>query len=193
VSASVAGRTRPELERVVGWFVNNVIFRSRVDGRTTFRSFLTELAETVREALANQSYPIHEVLGAVAPDYLTNPCALDQVGFFMTRPENLDDRGFGLILLNSGDARMEFGTLEIRSVPLKAEGCTRDLTLYVQEFDGHIYATLNYDTDLFEPATIARIAADYEAVLRASVADPDHPIARLAVGRSGTLAGAADH
>lgn len=182
VTASATGRTRPEFEHIVGWLVNNVIFRSRVEPQASFREFLRDLSATVHQGLEHQDCPIHLVLDAVDPQRHDQPSCLDQVGFFMSRPDNFDDGGFGIILLNHEDARVSFGSLEVASFPVAATGCTRDLTLYVQEFDGRIYGSFNFDADLFDAATIDRLAADYQSVLRTAVADPDRPIAALVAG-----------
>jgi non-ribosomal peptide synthetase component F len=190
VTATVAGRTRPEFERIIGWFGNLVIFRSLIDPQASFRSLVDQLAVTVLEGLANQDCPAPQAFAAADPGYMTNRTALNQVGFCMTRPDNLDDRGFGLILLNSGDARMEFGGIEIESIPVEACAAPRDLTISVQEFDGRVYVSLDYNADAFDHSTAARIAADYEAMLRAALEAPDETIAALAA-RPGARADAA--
>jgi non-ribosomal peptide synthetase component F len=99
----------------------------------------------------------------------------------MVRPDNFDDLGFGVLFLGNVAARVEFGSLEVESVPLPYRGATRDLAFYVQEHDGVIYGVIEYDAGLFEPATIERMADEYRAVLRAAVTAPDTPIDAIVV------------
>jgi hypothetical protein len=69
----VTGRDRPELERVIGFFVNTVVLRARVDGRRPFTEFLADVRRTVLDAFAHQEVPFEKVVDAVRQPARTAP------------------------------------------------------------------------------------------------------------------------
>jgi acyl transferase domain-containing protein/acyl carrier protein len=180
VTGTAAARTRPELERVIGSLYNFVFFRSALAPAASFREFVEQVDGLVANGLANQDYPTYDLFDEVEPGHLGKRTALEQVAFQMLRPENLDDRGFGSILLNEGGAKMQFGTLEIETLSFERRGCLRELTVYHIEHDDRIHLSIKYDADLFDAATAARILDDYQAMLRACIARPDARLAELA-------------
>ncbi len=179
VSGTAAARTRPELEQVIGSIYNFIFFRNRLAPTTSFRELVEQVAVTVADGLANQDYPAVAYLDQIDPGYLRERSVLDQVAFQMLRPENLDDRGFGSILLNEAGARMQFGSLEVETLGVEGRGCLRELTVYQIEHNDRIHLTIKYDADLFSAATALRILDDYQAVLRACVDRPEASLAAL--------------
>ncbi len=173
VTSTAAARTKPEFERVIGQFYNHLYFRSTIDPQASFSKYVEQLDTIVMEGLANQDYPAPAVIATVDPEYLTDRNAIDQVGFHMLRPDNLDDRGFAEMLLDMDGSSLQFGSIEIRSLPLADESCTRDFYFYYIQHDGQIHMKLRYNADMFEPKTASRIADDYAATLGAVLADPD--------------------
>lgn len=179
VSASAAARTRPEFERVIGSIYNFITFRTRLDTKASFRQLVDDVGTTVANGLAHQDYPCVDFFERVEPGHLGKRTALDQVAFQMLRPENLDDRGFGSILLNRPGAKMQFGSLEIETLSPPLAGCLRELTVYQIEHDGRIHLTIRYDADLFTATTAERILVDYQTMLKAAMARPDVAIGEL--------------
>ncbi len=175
VSATTSARNRKEFENVIGEFFNFVVFRSAIDPQTSFRDFVDAVAATVIEALDHQEYPYPLVFEAVQPDFVTRRTALDQVGFLMQRPDNVEDHGLSSILFNKD--KVQIGPFEIKTFPMSVAGIRRDLLFVEMENDGQIHMTISYNGDMFEQKTAVRLLEDYMKVVRAVVSDPDSSIA----------------
>ncbi|HEX8934314.1 MAG TPA: condensation domain-containing protein, partial [Pseudonocardiaceae bacterium] len=67
VGTVVSGRERAELEGLIGFFVNTLVLRSRVDDERSFTEFLTQVRETVLDALAHQQVPFERLVDELAP------------------------------------------------------------------------------------------------------------------------------
>jgi len=154
--------------------------RNRLQDAMSFEKHLEAVTATLREAIANQDYPIELVQKALEEDVGEVPPALGQLGCYMLRPDNLEDAGFGTLLQTVERATIKFGEIEITSVPIGQSGTGRDLTLYVQEQDGRIFSYFLYNADLFSATTMEQMAGDYMDMLRSIVDDPAAPLARIA-------------
>ncbi|MEZ5863060.1 MAG: SDR family NAD(P)-dependent oxidoreductase [Geminicoccaceae bacterium] len=172
VTASVAGRTRPELEQVIGAVRNYVAIRSAIDPRSRFADLVRATADTVADALAHQDYPGFEVFERVEPGYSGKRTIVDQVGFQMLRPTNLDDRGFGQLMLYEGGRKASFGSIEAETLTIEERGCYRELTFYEVEHEGNIYLLIHYDTDLFTAASAKRMLESYILMLERAIMEP---------------------
>ncbi|WP_193191967.1 non-ribosomal peptide synthetase [Microbulbifer taiwanensis] len=159
VGVPVANRPRPELRQLVGLFVNTLVLRSRIDGRTSLQQLLAQVRESALGAQENQDLPFDQLVEALRPERSAARNPLFQVMFNHLR----EDRGAfsrhtGLAATDwqmpAGDAQFELA-LDTR------EGA-----------DGHLSVTFTYAAELFEPATIARLADHYLLLLGALSAQP---------------------
>ncbi|WP_406009280.1 amino acid adenylation domain-containing protein [Streptomyces sp. NBC_00637] len=158
VASPTAGRPHPELDDVVGFFVNTVILRLRRTAGTTFRGWLGEVRETALDAFEHEYVAFDRLTAEFAPSRdLSRPplvqCALAYQG--ERRPQ----------------ARL--AGLDATPVPLDNGTAKFDLTLEVEEVHGQLVLTAEYSSDLFEPATVERILDRVTACLTAAVAAPD--------------------
>ncbi|WP_370963939.1 non-ribosomal peptide synthase/polyketide synthase [Amycolatopsis sp. cg9] len=163
VGTVTAGRDRAELERLVGFFVGTLTLRSTVDTRRSFREFLAEVRETVLDAFAHQDVPFERVVDAVQP--VRDP---SRTPLFQAM----------VVLQNTGD-RPGGGALVAGEVALPAASAPFDLLVQFEDDGGALNGAINYNTGLFDPATIDRLVARLRALLTALVADPDRPLAAL--------------
>jgi amino acid adenylation domain-containing protein len=161
VGVPVAGRTRPELERLIGFFVNILVLRSDLSANPPFRTLLARIREVALEAYAHQDVPFERLVKDLRPkrDMGRNP--LFQVSFQLfsgTRPG-----------ASNGDALLEVekGTANI------------DLALDLWESGQDISGYFEYSTDLFESPTIQRMMNHFLTLLEAIVRDPDQRISEL--------------
>ena len=158
VGTPVAGRNRSELEGIVGFFLNNVVLRCRLDADTDFEAALAAVRDTCREAFAHQELPFDRLVAELAPERDLSKTPLYQVAF------DLHDEKLTASAANPAD----WATLLDVSRIAKT-----DLTLYLRaEPDGTLAGGLEYATSLFEPATVERMARHFLALLDAIVADP---------------------
>ncbi|SDO60984.1 non-ribosomal peptide synthetase [Lentzea jiangxiensis] len=164
VGTVTSGRDRAELEGLVGFFVNTLVLRSTVDGSATFREFLGEVRGGVLDAFAHQDVPFERVVDELRPDRDTSRTPLFQSM---------------VILQNTPDAVPELPGLRVEDLPLPKVAANFDLTWEFQEDDDALHAAVNYNTDLFDAATVERMAGHLRVLLTAAATDPDRPLADL--------------
>ncbi|GFJ83719.1 MupA/Atu3671 family FMN-dependent luciferase-like monooxygenase [Phytohabitans houttuyneae] len=177
IGTPVAGRERPELAGLIGFFTNTLVLRCDLASQPTFRQLVRRLWTEVREALAHQELPFEKLVEELHPerDLAQNP--LFQVLFSYRYEEAAELRLDGCqvcpVLGDTGTARF-------------------DLTLSLARTAAGVTGRLEYSTDLFEAATAERIAARYASVATGAATAPDRPIDELPVlpaAEAATLAG----
>ncbi|MGC4891618.1 amino acid adenylation domain-containing protein [Micromonospora sp. DT227] len=162
VGAPVAGRSRPETENVVGFFLNSVVLRCRLDGAMTVAEALERVRDVCKQALSHQSLPFDELVADLAPPRDSSRTPLYQVAFDF----------HGAELSGAPEDEADLDTLVHASRVAKT-----DLTLYVRpQPDGAMVGLLEYATSLFERATIERMAGQLIELVSAICA---HPAGRL--------------
>jgi amino acid adenylation domain-containing protein len=143
IGVPVANRTRAEIEKLIGFFVNTVVMRIDLSGHPTLGELVARVKETALDAYAHQDLPFETLVEALQParDRSRHP-------LFQT-----------MFVLQSAPAEpLRLGELTIQPQPLDTGISKFDLTLLVEESPDALEAVLEYDSDLFEPATIARLA-----------------------------------
>jgi amino acid adenylation domain-containing protein len=164
LGTNVAGRDRPELEGLIGDFAETLVLRARVESRTSFRELLAWARNDLLEAQVHRDLPFERLVEHLRPEreMATNP--LFQVSFvFQNAPAG-----------GAAPPGVSLGTL-----PVERGLAKLDLTLEMVERDGTFSGYLEYNTDLFERATAARLAADFVRLLSAAAADPDRAAGEL--------------
>ncbi len=164
VGSPIAGRTRPEIEGLIGFFVNSLALRADLSGAPSFRQLLGRVRETALAAYANQDLPFDTVVEAVQPERHLSHAPLFQVMFAL---QNAPEHTPALAGLRAEPVEIHNGTSQF------------DLTLFVSEHAGSISGMFEYNSDLFDAATVARMAGHYSALLAAAAAEPDRPVAAL--------------
>src|SRR5829696_6378643 len=177
-----AGRSKAEFAPLIGYFVNPLVLKATVSGDATFEALLVHVRRSVLDAFEHQDYPFSILVERLqaARDPTRSP--LFQVMFSMHKA-HLGDEGLSLFALGEAGARINLGGLELTSVPLKQRVAQFDLTLVMAEAGEELYATFEYNTDLFDATIIEQIAQNFRTLLDAIVANPAETISRLPVGR----------
>ncbi|WP_098024648.1 non-ribosomal peptide synthetase/MFS transporter [Streptomyces sp. st115] len=162
VGSPVAGRPEPELEGLVGMFVNVLALRARLDGDPAFTELLARTRETCLEAYAHQELPFAQLVSElnVERDVTRSPV-------------------FQAVLAiqnYASAAPQEELALEIEPFGLRAAGTRFDLELFLMEWPGGLRGAFNYNTDLFDESGIARIADSLDRLLHAVADRPDLPV-----------------
>jgi amino acid adenylation domain-containing protein len=161
VGSPLANRDTPELEPLIGCFVNNVVMRGRLGGNPSFREFIRRTAATVLGAFDHREVPFDRVVEAVSPERSTSHSPIFQTLFsFHSFPISLAEP--------SG----------LRTEPIKLDGdglgtARFDITLEMDEHEGALRIVYEYATDLFDEATIARMHDQYLELLRQVVTAPE--------------------
>ncbi|MFD4544578.1 amino acid adenylation domain-containing protein [Streptomyces bauhiniae] len=158
VGTPVAGRTRPEVERTVGFFLNSLVLRCRLDGALSCTEALDRLRTTCQEAYAHQNLSFEHIVDELRPERDLSRTPLYQVAF------NLHD---GHLIGGMPDKA------DIDYLHPARQVAKTDLTLYVRsESDGTWSGAFEYATALFEHETVERLAEQFLRLLEAFVADP---------------------
>ncbi|MEU4832121.1 amino acid adenylation domain-containing protein [Streptosporangium sp. NPDC023615] len=153
VGSPVAGRELPELDGLIGMFVNTLPLRSDLGGDPSFAEALDRVRTTVLEAFDHQNVPFAKLVEVVDPPRDPGRTPLFQVGFNQVA---VDGRG-----------RYGNGTSQT------------DLTMELHNPEGALEGWIEYSTDLYDEATIRRLVSGFLTLLGAAVADPGLPLSRL--------------
>ncbi|WP_051763149.1 condensation domain-containing protein [Streptomyces virginiae] len=165
VGIPVAGRTRPELQELIGCFINMVPVRVGLGGDPAFRGLLARTRTALLDASAQQELPFDKLVEA-----LVSRRGRDFLPVFRVMFSFLKERSDPV-----------FAGLEHCSLDLTGPQDTAkyDLSLYAQESGAGVALTLEYDTDLFEPETATALLAAYEQTLHDAITFPDGPVLDL--------------
>ena len=176
VGSPLAGRVHPELAGMVGYFINPVALRSKVDGDPTFADYLKQTAAQVSGALEHQQYPFSRLVRQLnLPRDPSRPLVY-QVSFAMERVPGVDEADIATFLIGKGGHKLYFGDISVETLDLALRQAQFEITLVIEEAGGSIFGCWQYNRDLFEPETIAHLNALYAQVLRSIT---DNPLKRL--------------
>jgi amino acid adenylation domain-containing protein len=166
VGTPVAGRTRAEVEPLIGCFVNTLVLRTRLDAGQSFRELLRRVRETALGAYAHQEVPFERVVEELHPERSLDQSPLFQVVF---------------TLQNAPMPPLELPGLKLSLMDVDDETARFDLSLEVVETPDGLRGMLHYDVGLFDAAAVARMAAHLQTLLEGAVAGPDTPVSLLPV------------
>jgi natural product biosynthesis luciferase-like monooxygenase protein/FkbM family methyltransferase len=164
VGSPIANRTRSEIQGLIGLFANTLVLRSDLAGNPTFQECLGRVRDSCLGAYAHQDVPFEKLVEVLRParDVSRNP--LFQVMF---------------ALQNAPMPALELSGLTLRRLEIDHGTAQLDLTLNLEERDDGLHGWFEYNTDLFDAGTIARLAGHFQTLLAAVVATPATPIAQL--------------
>jgi hypothetical protein len=173
VGSPVLGRSRVEFEGIVGLFTNPVILRANCSGNPTFEAFLAQVRQTVLAALEHQDYPTLLLVERLRPARDLSRPPLCQVMFVLDKPHQLAEQGAPAFVLGDSGLRMNPGGLELEALPLEHRAATLDLVMLTIETVHSLSVSIRYNSELFDAATITRIAKHFETLLRHVVTQAD--------------------
>jgi non-ribosomal peptide synthetase component F len=169
VAITVANRSDPRTERLIGPVANTVLICTRLDADLSFDEALGRVRSAVIEAVANQETPFDIVADRLADDYGLDPASLVQVMFVL---QNLVGKQLNL----TGTDVQPFSTGE--SQPIISVDRTA-LTVTLAETESGLEGTCRYKGDLFEPTTIQGWLSSYMIILGKAAANPELSLGRL--------------
>ncbi|MBW4635491.1 MAG: amino acid adenylation domain-containing protein [Iphinoe sp. HA4291-MV1] len=179
VGSPTTGRSRADLAGVVGYFVNPVVLRADLSGNPTFEAFLSQVRSTVLDAFAHQDYPFARLVEQLQPIRDPSRSPLFQVMFVLQKAHLRNQEGLAAFALGETGARIKLGELELESLSLEKRIAQFDLTLMMAEVDGVLSGSWQYNTDLFDSATIARMVNHFQTLLEGIVAEPQKLVSNL--------------
>ncbi|HEX7241006.1 MAG TPA: amino acid adenylation domain-containing protein, partial [Longimicrobiaceae bacterium] len=161
VGSPIAGRTRAEVEGLIGFFANTLVLRTDLSGSPTFRDLLARVRETTLGAYQHQDLPFERLVEELAPQRSLSHTPLFQVL---------------LVLQNTGPADLRLGPLEAHPLDSEFSIAKFDLTFALAEREDRLAGALSYRTALWGRAAVERMLGHFGALLEAAVADPDRRV-----------------
>jgi amino acid adenylation domain-containing protein len=164
VGTLIANRNRVELEALIGYFVNILVLRTNLAGDPSFRTLLARVRTTTLGAYENQDVPYEKLLEELRP-----PRDLSRNPLFQVL----------LVLHNMPRQTLELPGLTVSPLEIDPGTARFDVALEFWETPEGLRGRFEYNTDLFEADTIARMAEHLQTLIEGIVADPEQRLSRL--------------
>jgi amino acid adenylation domain-containing protein len=164
VASLIANRNRIETERLIGMFANTIVLRTDLAGDPRFSEVLRRVRRVTLDAYRNQDMPIEEIFKALRVPRSLDRNALLRVMF---------------ILQNAVPKVPALPGLSVQFVDVDPGTARCDLVLEIIDAGEELDGWFEYDVDLFDSDTIARMASHLKVLLEAILENPDTPISRL--------------
>jgi pristinamycin I synthase-3/4 len=164
VGTPIANRNRLVIENLIGSFANNLVLRTELSGEISFRDVLNRIRQGALDAYDNQDYPFEKLVEELRPRRDLSRSPLMQIWF---------------AYFNVGLENAVLPGLELEELEVGAPGAKFDLSLSITETGGRLRCAWEYNTDLFEAATIRRMAQHFLTLLQSICEHPGTPIAAL--------------
>jgi len=156
----VAGRDRPEIEDLIGYFNNLVLLRTELDGDPSFRELINRVRKVVLEAFENQNVPFQKV--AEIPNVVRTPLTR---GMFALRDASIQT-------LNLPGIAASF-------VDMRKIAADFDLAIYMATNAGKLNGVLEYNAELFDRITADQLVRNFQTILEHVLSAPDASISNL--------------
>jgi amino acid adenylation domain-containing protein len=179
IGSPVSGRNRSQLAGLIGYFVNPVLLRVDLSGQPTFTGFLNQVRQRVLGALAHQDYPFPMLVERLGAKRDASRAPLYQASFVLQREYGTERGDLSRLALGESGVRIKSGVLEVESFELAERITPFDLTLMMAETGDSISATFEYNRDLFDSATISRMAQHFTSLVSAIGSNPDRLVSDL--------------
>lgn len=160
----IANRSRPELEKLIGFFVNILVMRTDLSGDPTFREVLKRVRKVSLEAYAHQDIPFEKLVEELHPERETGRSPLFQVAFQLFNVPPTTGK-----LAGGSELQLETGITKF------------DIRIDLWDNQQGLSAMFEYSTDLFDATTITRMIGHYQTLLERIGANPDLPISQLSL------------
>jgi hypothetical protein len=172
VGSPVAGRTRPETEGLIGFFLNTLVLRTDLSGNPSFQELLGRVREVALGAYAHQDVPFEKLVEELQPERDLSHNPLFQVMFILQNAA-----------IPEVEALPETSLHQLSLSPLEVDCGTSkfDLKFSLWEDTEGFKGSIEYKTDLFDATTIAGMARDFEVLLNQVVVQPEIGLNELAI------------
>jgi amino acid adenylation domain-containing protein len=164
VGSPIAGRTRLETEPLIGFFVNTLALRTDLDEDPPFDEVLGRVRTTALGAYANQDLPFEKLVEELQPERALSHPPIFQVS---------------CVYVNALSQSVELPQLTLQPFPIGEASAMFDLTLFLSDGEQGLTASAEYNTDLFDPATLTRFLHGFEILLTGVVEDSERPLSAM--------------
>lgn len=164
VGSPIANRNRAELEGLIGIFVNTLVLRTDLSGNPSFRELLQRVRQVALGAYAHQDLPFEKLVEALQPERQLSHNPLFQVLF---------------VLQNTPKQELEFPDLSVSYLQVDSKTAKFDLSLSITDTQSGLTGSFEYNTDLFDAATIARMVGHFQTLLEGIVDNCEQRLSEL--------------
>ncbi|MCP4654400.1 MAG: amino acid adenylation domain-containing protein, partial [bacterium] len=164
VGSAIANRNRPEIEGLIGFFVNTLLLRADLRGDPSFRELLGRVRQVTLGAFAHQDLPFEHLVEELQPHRDLSRQPLFQVMFVL---QNTPGPGLRLPGLQVSELAVHNGTAKF------------DLTFSLNEDPSGLTGSVEYSTDLYDRTTVVRLWGCLRSLLAGIAADPDGRLSEL--------------
>jgi amino acid adenylation domain-containing protein/thioester reductase-like protein len=164
VGSPIANRSRPEVEGLIGLFANTLVLRADLRGDPTFRELLHRVRELALGAYDHQDVPFERLVEELQPERNLSYHPLFQVMF---------------VLQNAPLPPLDVAGLTLSYLDVHRGASAFDITLMMADTDDGLEVFIEYNTDLFDAPTIARMLGHFQTLLEGIVANPNRRVSEL--------------
>ncbi|NVJ28107.1 amino acid adenylation domain-containing protein, partial [Myxococcus sp. AM011] len=158
VGSPLANRNRSETEGLIGFFVNTLVFHARLDPKQSFRQLLSKVRLSTLAAYEHQDVPFEKLVEELQPQRDLSRSPLFQVT---------------LTLQNAPEEELELPGITLGALQPSVESSKYDISLLLEERSDGFTGVFNYNTDLFDAATMERLSRHYAVLIEALRSAPD--------------------
>ena len=162
IGTATAGRKRPETQKLLGFFLNTLVLRTDISGNPTFRELLRRVREVIVSAIAHEDVPFEFLVKELRPERNLSQNPLFQVLLTLEPPLTILPSGWTLTQMD-----VTVGTSKF------------DLSLELDDRPEGLIGRFEYNTDLFDAATIDRMVGHWQTLLEVISTCPDQRVGEL--------------
>ena len=173
VGTACNGRPQSRFKRVAGYFVNPVALRTHPSALLSFASYLMQVRDTVIEALSHADYPFSLLVEQLQPERSANHWPIYQTLLILQQSPAGMDETLAHFSLGEEGTDVTWGDWKVSSKEIKEQVENFDIRLMAAEDDHGLLLSFKYRADLFEAATIGRMAGHLQMLLEQVITNPD--------------------
>ena len=158
IGSPITNRNRSEIEPLIGFFVNILVLRFDLQGNPSFEELLQRVRQVALDAYAHQDVPFEQVVEALQPERSLSHNPLFQVMFQLRKAPTL---------------ALELPGLTLGALKVARQTTQCDLSLDIIELPKGLQASVEYNTDLFDSATLTRMLLHFKTILEDIVTHPE--------------------
>ncbi|WP_379129612.1 condensation domain-containing protein [Paenibacillus sp. sgz500958] len=161
IGTPVANRSRVELEKLIGLFINTVVIQNDIEEGMTFTELFAQVRDHCMEAFNHAEIPFERVVTGLGIERQMQHSPIFQVLYVQTEESmlNVNIPGIG-----------------VEVIPVSVDTAQFDLSLYASIMKNGMSAGFEYNSDLFEQDTITRLIGDFKLLLQQIVQNPERRI-----------------
>ncbi len=172
IGTPLAGRTRSELEGLIGFFINGLVMRVKLEGNPSILELLQRVKTTSLGVYAHQDVSAEQILDVLNIERHLSYTPVAQVAFAL---QNLPSQA------------IELPDLDVQPMTTDTATAKYDITLFMTEAPQGLFASFEYSVDLFDVSTMVRMAEHYQTILEQMMADANQHLLQLSLVHSHAL------